>query len=92
MARVDGGGVRLGHHRDRGRAGAATFDIRASYLLPFAKVSIFRASVRGISPRQAWARLTAAVFGEPRGRLRTGIEGITLNGQKRLELEFRYAF
>lgn len=78
-----------------GAHGRHTFDIRASYLLLSRKVSSFRASVRSDqfeSGAKHGHALTAALFWEPRGRLRTGIEGITLNGQKRLELEFRYAF
>jgi hypothetical protein len=72
-----------------------SFDIRSSYLLLSRKISRLRASVRAdqfVSGTKHGHAVTAALFWEPRGRLRTGIEGITANGQKRLELEFRYRF
>jgi hypothetical protein len=72
-----------------------SFPIRASYLLLSRKISSLRVSVRGDqyeSRTEHRHALTAAVFWEPRGKLRTGIEAITADGQKRLELEFRYRF
>lgn len=78
-----------------GSRGRRSFDLRTSYLLLSRKIATFRASVRGDqfeSGAKHGHALTAAVFWEPRGRLRTGVEGITANGQRRMELEFRYSF
>ncbi|MCU1347760.1 MAG: hypothetical protein JWO56_790 [Acidobacteria bacterium] len=73
-----------------------SFGIRSSYLLFSRRIATFRASVRGDrfeAGSQHGHALTAALFWEPaRARLRTGIEAITADGQKRLALEFRYRF
>jgi hypothetical protein len=70
-------------------------DIRASYALLSRRIAKFRASVRvdeyGTNDEQDYA-YTAAVFWEPRGRLRTGIEGIHAGEENRLALELRYSF
>jgi len=70
--------------------------LRASYVLVSKRISTVRASLRAeafsnaLSHRRA---VTAALFWSPPGtRLRTGIEAITLGGQKRVSLEMRYSF
>ncbi|HKO56959.1 MAG TPA: hypothetical protein VJ276_13875 [Thermoanaerobaculia bacterium] len=72
-----------------------SFPIRSSYVLLSRQMANWRASVRGEQfevRAQHGHALTASLFWEPRGRLRTGIEGITADGQKRLALELRYRF
>jgi hypothetical protein len=72
-----------------------SFDIRSSYLLLSRKVANLRATIRadafesGANHDHAF---TAALFWEPRGRWRSGLEGVTAAGQKRLALELRYRF
>lgn len=69
--------------------------IRASYLLVSKKAAKVRASVRA---EQFQANMhhghafTAALFWEPRGQMRAGVEGIAAEGQKRLAIELRYSF
>jgi hypothetical protein len=78
-----------------GSHGRRTFDIRSSYLLLSRRISSFRVSVRGDQYEEGTKHghaVTAAVFWEPRGRWRSGIEGIRAGGQKRLALELRYNF
>jgi hypothetical protein len=78
-----------------GSRGRFVPDIRASYALLSRRIAAFRATVRadafesGVRHGHA---ITAALFWEPPGRLRTGIEGISADGEKRLELEWRYRF
>jgi hypothetical protein len=73
----------------------ASSDIQSSYILLSRRISNARASVRvdryGTAGDDEHA-VTAALFWEPRGRLRTGIEGIATNDQKRLAVEVRYSF
>jgi hypothetical protein len=72
-----------------------SFDIRSSYLLLSRKISALRATVRADafeSGTEHGHALTAALFWEPRGRFRTGIEAVTAAGQKHLALELRYRF
>jgi hypothetical protein len=80
----------------QGARGRFSFDIRASYLLLSRQMANFRASVRADEYESGAAdghAFTAALFWEPpRGKLRTGIEGITAGGEKRAALEFRYRF
>jgi hypothetical protein len=79
-------------NRTRGRR---SYPIRASYLLVSRKIANFRASVRVDQFQESTSHkhaVTAALFWEPRGRLRTGIEGISADGEKRAALEFRYNF
>ena len=72
-----------------------SFGIRSSYLLLSRKMSSFRGSVRaeqyeeGVNHDHAF---TAALFWEPRGKLRTGIEAIKAGGDRRMALELRYYF
>lgn len=73
-----------------------SFPIRAGYVLLSRQIASFRASVRadeyehGATDGHA---VTAALFWEPpRSRLRTGVEGIVADGDKRLALEVRYRF
>lgn len=78
-----------------GSHGRRTFDIRASYLLISRRIASWRASVRGDAYQEGTSHghaFTAALFWEPRGHLRTGLEGIRAGGQKRVALEFRYNF
>jgi hypothetical protein len=76
--------------------GRFSFPIRASYLLLSRRMTEWRASVRVDDFDNGGAQhghaFTAAVFWEPRGRLRTGVEGIAADGEKRLALELRYRF
>ncbi|MBV8520164.1 MAG: hypothetical protein JO197_22410 [Acidobacteria bacterium] len=76
--------------------GRFSFDLRASYLLLSRQFSDFRASVRADqyeSGADHGHAFTAAFFWEPpHGKLRTGLEGITADGEKRAALEFRYRF
>jgi hypothetical protein len=72
-----------------------SFDIRSSYLLLSRKIASLRATARADEFENGTEHgyaLTAALFWEPRGRLRSGIEAITAKGQKRLALELRYRF
>jgi hypothetical protein len=72
-----------------------SFPIRAGYLLLSRQIAGWRASVRADQYEKGSDQghaVTAALFWEPRGRLRTGIEGIAADGQKRLALELRYRF
>jgi hypothetical protein len=70
-------------------------DIRASYVLLSRRIANFRASARvdeyRTNDEQDYA-YTAAFFWEPRGRLRTGIEGIHAGEENRVALELRYNF
>ena len=73
----------------------ASSDIRASYVLLSRKLSALRASVRVDEYKTSddgYHAITAALFWEPRGRLRTGIEGIRAGEEKRVALEVRYSF
>jgi hypothetical protein len=70
-----------------------TYDIDSSYVLLSRRIAKFRASIRADEFKARAARnhaFTAALFWDVHPRLRTGIEGISSKGQKRLALEFRY--
>jgi hypothetical protein len=73
-----------------------SFPIRAGYVLLSRQMASFRASIRADEYEHGTVdghAVTAALFWEPqRSRLRSGIEGIATNRDKRLALELRYRF
>lgn len=73
-----------------------SFPIRAGYVLLSRQIGSFRASARADEYEKgsdAGHAVTAALFWEPpRSRLRTGIEAIAADDDKRLALELRYRF
>lgn len=76
--------------------GRFSFPIRASYLLLSRRIAEWRASARvdafDNGAAQHGHAVTAALFWEPRGRLRTGLEAIFADGEHHLALELRYRF
>jgi hypothetical protein len=79
----------------QGSRGRFSFDIRSSYLLLSRKIANVRASVRAdqyTAGAEDGHAFTAALFWEPAGKWRTGIEAITADGEKRLAVEARYRF
>lgn len=77
-------------------SGRRSFPIRAGYVMVSRQIASWRASLRAEEYEERATdgqAVTAAVFWEPpRARLRTGIEAIATDVDKRLAVELRYRF